>query len=111
TWEICLFMMYPDIMRIRIQSGGDEGNTTICKFVRNDKLRIMSHQQAIQLFYQMPLELQNEVVDFIEFLAKKRADKIEEEKPIKRQPGIRKDLIIYMAPDFDAPLEDFKDYM
>ena len=71
----------------------------------------MSHQQAIQLFYQMPLELQNEVVDFIEFLAKKRADKMNVEKPAVRKPGTLKGFITYMAPDFDAPLDDFKDYM
>ncbi len=26
-------------------------------------------------------------------------------------PGLGKGSIIYMAPDFDAPLEDFKEYM
>lgn len=29
----------------------------------------------------------------------------------KRQFGSAKDAILYMAPDFDAPLEDFKEYM
>lgn len=28
-----------------------------------------------------------------------------------RQPGNAKDKIIFMADDFDAPLEDFKEYM
>jgi prevent-host-death family protein len=28
-----------------------------------------------------------------------------------RQPGLLKDKILYMADDFDAPLEDFKEYM
>ncbi|MEO5327764.1 MAG: DUF2281 domain-containing protein [Magnetococcus sp. THC-1_WYH] len=28
-----------------------------------------------------------------------------------RQPGSAKGDILYIAPDFDAPLEDFKDYM
>jgi len=28
-----------------------------------------------------------------------------------RQPGSAKDKILHMAEDFDAPLEDFKDYM
>lgn len=27
-----------------------------------------------------------------------------------RQPGSAKDLILYMADDFDAPLPDFQDY-
>jgi prevent-host-death family protein len=28
-----------------------------------------------------------------------------------RRPGTLKGTVLYMAPDFDAPLEDFKDYM
>jgi len=33
-----------------------------------------------------------------------------EEKPVSHF-GNAKDDLIYMADDFDAPLEDFKDYM
>lgn len=29
----------------------------------------------------------------------------------QRGPGLLKDSILYMAEDFDAPLEDFKEYM
>jgi len=34
-------------------------------------------------------------------------------EPLKkpRQPGILRGSVVYMAPDFDAPLEEFKDYM
>jgi prevent-host-death family protein len=28
-----------------------------------------------------------------------------------RRPGLLKDKILHMAEDFDAPLEDFKEYM
>jgi prevent-host-death family protein len=28
-----------------------------------------------------------------------------------RQPGMLKGSVLYMAPDFDAPLEDFRDYI
>ena len=28
-----------------------------------------------------------------------------------RQPGTLKGSVLYMAPDFDAPLDDFKEYM
>ena len=31
--------------------------------------------------------------------------------PALRKPGTAKDLILYMAEDFDAPLDDFKEYM
>lgn len=32
-------------------------------------------------------------------------------KKLPRQPGSAKGKILYIAPDFDDPLEDFKDYM
>ncbi len=35
----------------------------------------------------------------------------EEPKAIRPGYGNAKDIILYMADDFDAPLEDFKDYM
>jgi antitoxin (DNA-binding transcriptional repressor) of toxin-antitoxin stability system len=31
--------------------------------------------------------------------------------PRNRQPGSAKGMIVYMADDFDAPLDDFKEYM
>jgi antitoxin (DNA-binding transcriptional repressor) of toxin-antitoxin stability system len=38
---------------------------------------------------------------------------IKEAKPErpKRKSGTLKGSVLYMAPDFDAPLEDFKEYM
>ena len=32
-------------------------------------------------------------------------------KPSRPGPGLCKGEIVYMAPDFDAPLEDMKEYM
>ncbi len=32
-------------------------------------------------------------------------------KPSRPGPGVCKGMITYMAPDFDAPLEDMKEYM
>jgi prevent-host-death family protein len=32
-------------------------------------------------------------------------------KPARPGPGLCKGSILYMAPDFDTPLEDFKEYM
>lgn len=29
----------------------------------------------------------------------------------RREPGSAKDKVLFVAPDFDAPVEDFKDYM
>ena len=34
-----------------------------------------------------------------------------ERPPERPAPGLGKGSILYMAPDFDAPLDDFKEYM
>jgi antitoxin (DNA-binding transcriptional repressor) of toxin-antitoxin stability system len=31
--------------------------------------------------------------------------------PLPRQPGTLRGTVVHMAPDFDQPLEDFKEYM
>uniref|UniRef100_Q023V0 Antitoxin n=1 Tax=Solibacter usitatus (strain Ellin6076) TaxID=234267 RepID=Q023V0_SOLUE len=31
-------------------------------------------------------------------------------RPLKRQPGTGKGKILFLSPDFDAPLEDFAEY-
>lgn len=33
------------------------------------------------------------------------------DNPVPRKSGTLRGTVLYMAPDFDAPLEDFKDYM
>ncbi|KAA5543346.1 type II toxin-antitoxin system VapB family antitoxin [Adhaeribacter rhizoryzae] len=62
----------------------------------------------IQLFSQissLPPDLKKEVSDFVEFLKQKEKSK----KEIKeRQFGYAKGFF-EMAPDFDEPLEDFKE--
>ena len=55
----------------------------------------------------LPNELKKEVNDFVDFLIDKR-----KKKKRKMQPrfGCVKGKI-YISPDFDEPLDDFKDYM
>ena len=64
---------------------------------------------------QLPPDLQAEVLDFIEFLAIKKAkSQPVSEDPFPRLPnkfGAGKGLITYIAEDFNAPLDDFIDYM
>ena len=64
----------------------------------------------VQLFTQissLPPDLRKEVSDFVEFLKQKSKSK----KKIKeRQFGYAKGYFT-MSPNFDEPLEDFKDYM
>lgn len=59
----------------------------------------------------LPSDLKKEVEDFIEFLLEKKK-KAEETNTSKRKriAGTMKGLIT-ISPDFDEPLEDFKEYM
>lgn len=58
-------------------------------------------------FETLPANLKQEVDDFIDFLAQKSSSKTNKIVP---KFGSAKGKI-KMAPDFDAPLEDFKEYM
>ncbi|MEO8146720.1 MAG: DUF2281 domain-containing protein [Bacteroidia bacterium] len=55
----------------------------------------------------LPEEVLAEVNDFIDFLISKRKKEIKKKRP---KFGSAKGKI-YLSPDFDEPLEDFKDYM
>lgn len=58
----------------------------------------------------LPDQMKSEVSDFIDFLlTKAKKEKIKAEKPTPKF-GSGKGMFV-MAPDFDEPLEDFKDYM
>ena len=56
----------------------------------------------------LPDSLKNQVGDFIDFLTSK--DRKEKSKSGKPRFGSGKGIFI-MKPDFDEPLEDFKEYM
>jgi hypothetical protein len=55
----------------------------------------------------LPTDLKSEVSDFIDFLLSKRKKEIKKKQP---KFGCAKGEI-YMSPDFDEPLDDFKEYM
>lgn len=72
----------------------------------------MSTQQAIQLFHTLSEDLQKQVIVFIEFLANQKGNQeISVSSKAKRKPGLRKGFVKYMSEDFNAPIEDLKDYM
>ncbi len=64
---------------------------------------------------QLPPDLQAEVLEFIAFLDFKKAISqpvsTEEFPRLPNKFGAGKGIITYIAEDFDAPLEDLKDYM
>lgn len=77
----------------------------------------MQHvQHLLQTLESLPAELQQEVVDFADFLAQRRQVTAKqkpsaEEIAERRRQGLGElKGKIWMADDFDAPLADFADY-
>jgi hypothetical protein len=50
---------------------------------------------------------QQEVADYVDFLLLKH----KLQQPAKPRAGCMKGTVIFMSDDFNAPLDDFKDYM
>jgi hypothetical protein len=57
--------------------------------------------------HRLPTEVQLELSDYIEFLLQK----YQADKPKKPFFGCMKGTVTWMSDDFNAPLEEFKDYM
>ena len=69
----------------------------------NDKLLIKQYEM-------LPDSLKKEVLDFVAFLLHKYQHKTEIKSKKKPKFGSAKGMFV-IAEDFDAPLENFKDYM
>ena len=67
----------------------------------------MSTAQLISQFETLPDSLKKKVEDFVTDLVQKQKNK---QNTKQRQIGLGKGSF-EMSPDFDEPLEDFKDYM
>lgn len=72
----------------------------------------MISPQLIATLEKLPPNLQTEILHYAEYLVAKQAETSPPETPSKkyRQAGTMKGMFT-MAEDFDAPLEDLKDYM
>ncbi len=71
----------------------------------------MSDKLLLQKYHQFPPEMQIAIMAYIELLEKKYTDLKENFVEKKRKFGLMKGGIKFMAPDFDEPIDDFKDYM
>jgi uncharacterized protein DUF2281 len=71
------------------------------------KVKAMSDAMLLAHISALPDNLKAEVADFVAFLEQKHKP---EHKIKERQFGAFKGRFV-MSPDFDEPLEDFKDYM
>ncbi|MBM2816503.1 MAG: hypothetical protein HW421_3265 [Ignavibacteria bacterium] len=67
----------------------------------------MTEEQNISKLFNLKPSLKSEVFDFIDFLFAKQKKEIKVKKP---QFGCAKGRF-FMTNDFDAPLEDLKEYM
>ena len=61
----------------------------------------------IQKIEELPPDLREQVADFVDFLKEKKAKSLPEKHPVF---GSAKGMFV-LAPDFDEPLDDFKEYM
>ena len=70
----------------------------------------MTDTQVLHAIQQLPDTLKQEVLHFIQTLLKKQ--KAEKEVASRVIPEFGRGKVnIKMSPDFDAPIDDFKDYM
>jgi secreted trypsin-like serine protease len=72
----------------------------------------MLSPQLIETLNKLPPNLQTEILHYAEYIAAKYSDPSPADTAPKqyRQSGTMKGMFT-MAEDFDAPLEDLKDYM
>lgn len=69
----------------------------------------MDQLHILEKIKMIPVAYQQEVEDFIDFILQKKVDKKDKEKT-NRKLGFLKGKM-KMTGDFNAPLDDFKDYM
>jgi len=69
----------------------------------------MDQLHILEKIKMIPVAYQQEVEDFIDFILQKKVNKKNEEKT-QRKLGLLKGKM-KMSDDFNAPLDEFKDYM
>jgi mRNA-degrading endonuclease RelE of RelBE toxin-antitoxin system len=67
----------------------------------------MIDEATLEKVKKFPPRYQDEVKDFIEFLEEK---KIAKPEITERKPGTGKGTFTFMSPDFDEPMDEFKEY-
>ncbi len=71
----------------------------------------MNEQILIQEIHALPENLKLEVLHFVQFLKQKQSAQSGPAKPRKRRQAGSAKGEIFMVDDFNAPLEDFAEYM
>ncbi len=68
-----------------------------------------NEQTLIQEIYTLPDNLKEEVLHYVQFLKQKQTNQTE--TPRKKRKAGSAEGEIFMADDFEAPLEDFAEYL
>lgn len=68
----------------------------------------MTANTLVEKVNALPEDLKSEVLHYIDSLLEKQKKNQVKKTP---KPGCGKHIFKYVAPDFDAPLDDFKEYM
>jgi hypothetical protein len=71
----------------------------------------MKATEIIEKIGKLPEAMLPSVSDYIDYMLEKAKKEATNFHPKKRELGNGKDLIKWIAPDFDAPLDEFKEYM
>ena len=72
----------------------------------------MTYKELLKDYNTLPSEYKQEVESYISFLKTKLVvGKKKSSESVKRVLGKGKNVVAWIAPDFDAPLDDMKDYM
>jgi hypothetical protein len=71
----------------------------------------MKQSEIIQKLSKLPEDMLQSASDYIDFLLQKAKKDVEVTTNKKRNFGKNKHLISWIAPDFNAPLDDLKEYM
>ena len=70
----------------------------------------MTEQLILRELHELPEAMKVEVLHFVQFLKTEQSKKKQTSRLTKRKAGGLKGKV-WIAPDFKAPLEDFKEYM
>jgi hypothetical protein len=73
----------------------------------------MSTIELVELIEKLPLDKQKVVENFVHMLSGETGTKSDEQSSENNQKKLKREFggLKYMADDFDAPLDDFKEYM
>lgn len=72
----------------------------------------MKQTDVIAKISKLPDDMLQSASDYLDFLLlKAQQEGHQETKNNKRELGKYKGIVTYIAPDFDAPLDDMKEYM